>query len=1067
MLLVFVLGTPALLLAIEAGPSATAFGWSTLTSRDDGTLALAVIGTVAWVAWGIFSASIILELVARVRGVRAPHLPGLAVPQMASARLVGAASLLFIALPTLSAVTAAVNTPRADAAPAPVHVPATRPMNSPTPAVAPSSPPTATSTPASAGVSTAIGAATAHVDETSGTEAYTVRRGDSLWKIAKERLGDGTRYVELVDLNRGVLNGRPDFLTPGTVLRVPSVNQTDDSRGERPSEDLGGDLGRDLGETTYVVQPGDTLSEIANKTVGDATAYPRLYRASIGTPQPDGAHLTDPDLIRPGWHITIPANDPTEREGSPASPDPEQELGPPPSPGDARPGFPPPPPPTTAAEAEPTRSSDAVVSQHDDDRQTPGWLLPGLTAGGAGLAGALLIALRQHRRTQQRYRRPGRILQAPPTELRATEKSIHASGSLTAPRIEDMDRALRALSATHPSVGIKTARLSDTLLSLELDEADHLPSPWQGANTTWTLDLRDQLAPEADDDADIAAPCPLLVSIGQTSDGSLVFVNLERLRVVTLTGDRQLSEALGRHIAAELSLNPWSRLVEIDTLGIGAELVEIDPLRMRHHADGDTAFLEQIGTDLESEDPHLEPDRFRAVVASAELADPGIHDKVATIVTSHPRRPGATIITIGGQPSAHSAVVHLSQGRLRIETVGLDLIAAGLTSEEAAACAALVDITRDYPTNIDIPASPAEANGSRVDPNITVSRDTTATDAAGALAAALTQPRPVGPAGEGSLLPLDAAGYEHSAATTADDIDRLAPLATDDAANAIRESDPTLDDDLARWEAPVVLVPQLTLLGPANARTAGDAKQVARRKPYYVEMLAYLALHPQGASAAEVADAFGIRVERARTDLSVLRHWLGNDPTTGQPHLPSARSRKAPGEPGGAKYALQGVLTDFDLFRRLRARGQSRGAHGIDDLVQALRLVAGEPFSQLRAEGWTWLLDGDRLDHIATCAVVDVAHIVTTHALAIEDLELARFSAETSHHAAPYDETGRLDLITVAAATGHTAAAERQITNGILLRTDDHLGPVELPERSAALLRSRSPKRHTGEETRP
>lgn len=43
-----------------------------------------------------------------------------------------------------------------------------------------------------------------------------------------------------------------------------------------------------------------------------------------------------------------------------------------------------------------------------------------------------------------------------------------------------------------------------------------------------------------------------------------------------------------------------------------------------------------------------------------------------------------------------------------------------------------------------------------------------------------------------------------------------------------------------------------------------------------------------------------------------------------------------------------------------------------------------------------WLLDGERLDHIMTCAIVDTAHIVTTHALAVGDLGLARFAAETS-----------------------------------------------------------------------
>jgi len=65
------------------------------------------------------------------------------------------------------------------------------------------------------------------------------------------------------------------------------------------------------------------------------------------------------------------------------------------------------------------------------------------------------------------------------------------------------------------------------------------------------------------------------------------------------------------------------------------------------------------------------------------------------------------------------------------------------------------------------------------------------------------------------------------------------------------------------------------------------------------------------------------------------------------------------------------------------------------DLECALQLVSGEPFSDLREAGWSWLLEGERLDHILTCAIVDVAHIVTTHALTVDDTDLARAAAET------------------------------------------------------------------------
>ena len=65
------------------------------------------------------------------------------------------------------------------------------------------------------------------------TREYTVARGDSLWRIAERLLGDGAGFPELVGLNADVLDGRPDFITPGTVLRVPvvGVERIRDRRG--------------------------------------------------------------------------------------------------------------------------------------------------------------------------------------------------------------------------------------------------------------------------------------------------------------------------------------------------------------------------------------------------------------------------------------------------------------------------------------------------------------------------------------------------------------------------------------------------------------------------------------------------------------------------------------------------------------------------------------------------------------------------------------------------------------------------------------------------------------------
>lgn len=50
---------------------------------------------------------------------------------------------------------------------------------------------------------------------------YTVRRGDSLWLIAKRFLGSGNRWREIYNLNRNVIGRDPNKIYPGQVLRLP------------------------------------------------------------------------------------------------------------------------------------------------------------------------------------------------------------------------------------------------------------------------------------------------------------------------------------------------------------------------------------------------------------------------------------------------------------------------------------------------------------------------------------------------------------------------------------------------------------------------------------------------------------------------------------------------------------------------------------------------------------------------------------------------------------------------------------------------------------------------------
>ena len=113
---------------------------------------------------------------------------------------------------------------------------------------------------------------------------YVVRRGDTLWSISRYLLGDGAAWPRLLEHHRNLVAfGRggdpipdPDRLQPGWRIHPP-----------RWLDETG------VGRLTIHVRPGDTLSALALRFLGDARAWHQFVRDN-----PDV--ITDPDLIRPG-----------------------------------------------------------------------------------------------------------------------------------------------------------------------------------------------------------------------------------------------------------------------------------------------------------------------------------------------------------------------------------------------------------------------------------------------------------------------------------------------------------------------------------------------------------------------------------------------------------------------------------------------------------------------------------------------------------------------------------------------------------------------------------------------
>ena len=106
----------------------------------------------------------------------------------------------------------------------------------------------------------------------------TVRPGDSLWKIAEENLGRGSRWREVLAANPAIAN--PNVLEAGTKLALPV-----DVRTPRASK--------------VKVGPGDTLTKIAQMQYGRANYWRCIVQAN--------PFVTDANRIFEGQELTLPA----------------------------------------------------------------------------------------------------------------------------------------------------------------------------------------------------------------------------------------------------------------------------------------------------------------------------------------------------------------------------------------------------------------------------------------------------------------------------------------------------------------------------------------------------------------------------------------------------------------------------------------------------------------------------------------------------------------------------------------------------------------------------------------
>ena len=366
-----------------------------------------------------------------------------------------------------------------------------------------------------------------------------------------------------------------------------------------------------------------------------------------------------------------------------------------------------------------------------------------------------------------------------------------------------------------------------------------------------------------------------------------------------------------------------------------------------------------------------------------------------------------------------------------------DLTAFGLPVEDAADMAQAIALDRDGAVDEPTPASGGDRPWDRF------------TDAAGALLPEYTVPRaPSGPTStdlnagpQSCVLPGPDELYLDTAATTAEDLAALAPAVTAETRSAVEQADPELDELVAAWFDPDAQVAKLQVLGPVTVTAHG--RPPAKQLDFCTEIVVYLWQHPNGVSTDQFANDLWPTKNYVGTDsypkdmASRVRAWLGVDPRTGTEYMPRA------GRDGVDGYRVDGVLVSYDLFCRLRARGEARGVDGLPDLITALKLVTGSPLSRLREFGYGWLPPG--LEWLYASAVIEVAHLVATSALQAGDNAEAIRACEVALKLDAEDDRALLSL-----AKAHENAGRHAERDATILRLKTLEDP---PERTLEVMR--------------
>lgn len=796
----------------------------------------------------------------------------------------------------------------------------------------------------------------------------------------------------------------------------------------------------------HTVVPGDNLWKIAEQYYGDGTHDLDIFNASTGTIQPDGQHLTNPNLLRPGWNLTVPNVKVTEAPTPAPTPAPATPAPSSSSSSDGADAAAPAASPSAAATPNATPSASAsaessaaptaqpsssashstshsdaahsasVEADADDDVQ-----IPLSTAGGiAGiLAAGLLTALGARRLKQRRKRRPGTRIAMPEPEAANLELELRMIENPLG--LQDIDNALRTLQIWAEDTGavlpeLFALRLEEQEIALYLSEPADLPVPFVSASsdrTAWVV----LPGTAAEPTRESVSPYPALATIGVDDHGGVLMLDLEQIGSLNVIGDEDTARGVLNAIAVELAENPWSEQIEVTLVGMPRGLArDLDRFRVQH-VDDTAALVRNLRTSLEGREASFD-----------SYGVDGVHSARTRATDAESWAPHVVIL---GQLPDETVQRELQELVERVPRLGIATIANGETlgtgSIVRIASATSAELVSPGDTMPPLPFTPQVLQGRELElvqelfatteqasvvapptaPINTIEKPAAENSAAAATDAALPEEEPA-PAQEG-LFDTQAPETVAEPSSNATEIprpdvedvqERAAGVASEAPAVAERPIDvpsaaeavpaPASNVTAPDWPAPYV-----RMLGTVDVLHLADPERLPGRG---AELLTYLSLSAP-ANGTMLQQAFWPDTVNAKDSqrklVRLVRQALGADPD-GTPLFPENKSQEG--------YQLHpAIRSDWDDFRNLIGEDLARTSN--EDLVAAIKLVRGTPFAGIstRRGWWAWI---SVLQEEMIAAVMDAADELARRALEIRDVNQARYAAGIAKAVEPLNEAG-------------------------------------------------------------